>query len=69
MDPSPRGCPPGAQVARPLLKRGPIVTTTADDAIDQELEQTHIRLLLDLVSTGTAQHVFILTPPPADDPE
>ena len=45
------------------------MTTTADDAIDQELEQTHARLLLDLVSAGTAQHVFILTPPPTDDPE
>jgi len=43
--------------------------TTTDDAIDQELEQTHARLLLDLVSFGSAQGVYILTPPPADDPE
>jgi hypothetical protein len=43
--------------------------TNADDAIDQELEQTHARLLLDLVSVGSGQGVYILTPPPADDPE
>jgi len=43
--------------------------TTADDAIDHELEQTHARLLLDLVSGGIGQGVFILNPPPLDDPE
>jgi hypothetical protein len=43
--------------------------TTTEDAIDQELERTHARLLLDLVSAGTGQGVYILTPPLADDPE
>jgi hypothetical protein len=56
-----------SMVAQPLLKcRG---MTTTEDAIDQELERTHARLLLDLVSVGTGGSVFILTPPPADDPE
>jgi hypothetical protein len=43
--------------------------TSTEDAIDQELEQTHARLLLDLVSGGIGQGVYILTPPPVDDPE
>lgn len=43
--------------------------TTTEDAIDQELELTHARLLLDLVSVGSGQGVYILNPPPADDPE
>ncbi len=43
--------------------------TTTGDAIDQELELAHARLLLDLVSVGSGQGVFILAPPPADDPE
>jgi len=42
---------------------------TTEDAIDQELDQTHARLLLDLVSVGSGRGVYILTPPPADDPE
>ncbi len=40
-----------------------------EDVIDRELEQTHARLLLDLASIGSGQGVYILTPPPADDPE
>jgi len=43
--------------------------TTIDDAIDRELEATHARLLLDLVSVGSGQGVYILNPPPTDDPE
>jgi hypothetical protein len=35
----------------------------------EELEETHARLLLNLVSTGSVHGVYILTPPPADDPE
>jgi|GEM_PF-1297939 len=54
-------------VAQPLLSWGLMITT--EDAIDQELEQTHARLLLDLVSVGSGRGVYILTPPPADDPE
>ncbi|HKM55469.1 MAG TPA: hypothetical protein VJY33_18845 [Isosphaeraceae bacterium] len=42
---------------------------TTEDAIDQELDRSHARLLLDLVSAGNGQGVFILAPPPADDPE
>ncbi len=42
---------------------------TTEDAIDQELELTHARLLLDLVSVGGGQGVYILNPPPLDDPE
>ncbi len=43
--------------------------TTADEAIDHELEQTHARLLLDLVSGSIGLGVAILNPPPTDDPE
>ena len=43
--------------------------TTTENAIDQELEQTYARLLLDLVSAGLGQGVYILNPPPVDDPE
>lgn len=43
--------------------------STNEAAIDQELEETHARLLLDLVSVGKGQGVYILTPPPSDDPE
>jgi hypothetical protein len=43
--------------------------TSIEDAIDQELDETHARLLLELLSVGRALGVYILTPPPADDPE
>jgi hypothetical protein len=42
---------------------------TTEDEIDQELEETHARLLLELASAGRPQGVCILAPPPADDPE
>ncbi len=42
---------------------------TKEEAIDRELEETHARLLLDLVSVGREKGVYILTPPPTDDPE
>ena len=54
-------------MARTLLIRGNMTST--EDEIDQELEQTHARLLLDLVGAGNWQGVYILTPPPADEPE
>lgn len=40
-----------------------------EDSIDHELEQTHARLVLDLVSGAGPKEVYILTPPPTDDPE
>jgi hypothetical protein len=42
---------------------------TTDDAIDQELDLTHARLVIDLLSVGSGQGVYILNPPPADEPE
>jgi len=45
------------------------MSSTAEAAMDRELEQTHARLLLDLVSVGSGQGVYILNPPPTDDPE
>lgn len=45
------------------------MTTTADSEIDQELEQAHAQLLAELASRGGAQCLYILTPPPADEPE
>jgi hypothetical protein len=45
------------------------MSSSAEAAMDRELEQTHARLLLDLVSVGSGQGVYILTPPPTDDPE
>jgi hypothetical protein len=47
----------------------PEIMPTTEDAIDQELEETHVRLIRELASVGRAQGVYILTPPPADDPE
>ncbi|HEY5228151.1 MAG TPA: hypothetical protein VIJ19_06395 [Opitutaceae bacterium] len=43
--------------------------TNIEDAMDQELDLTHARLVLDLLSVGGGQGVYILNPPPADDPE
>jgi hypothetical protein len=46
------------------------MTTTIEDAIDQELEQAHVRLILEIAGAGIAQDVYILTSnPPTDDPE
>jgi len=45
------------------------MTPTAEGDIDRELEQAHALLLLDLNRAGSPQVAYILTPPPADDPE
>jgi hypothetical protein len=45
------------------------VTFATDDAMDEELDRTFLCLLLDLASAMSGRGIYILTPPPSDDPE
>jgi hypothetical protein len=42
---------------------------TIEEQIDAELEQEFLQLLLSLATVGNANQLFILSPPPTDDPE
>lgn len=45
------------------------MTIATDDTMDEELDRTYQHLLLDLAKALNGRGVFILAPPPEDDPE
>jgi hypothetical protein len=45
------------------------VTIATDETMDEELDRTYQCLLLDLTNAVSGRGVFILAPPPEDDPE